>query len=173
MLRRVTTFLAITLAFVVSARAAEAPPHNISAINLNVVQNDVGNTEASVTVTPVLSINDMRVRIGSSRGDFNVMVGDSGTNDLNPGMVMVAINQNGRYNLDEQSEPFYGEPAFDGNANGYWAVLQDATSDRAEYNVNCAVAYFRYTNWFCGWARNATGANGGTNNLFTGSPGLE
>jgi len=157
---------------VTAARAAEAPPHNISAANLNVVQNDSANTEASVTVTTSLSINDMRVRNGSNRGDYNVQVGDTGTNDLADGMVLVAVNQNGRYNLDEASEPFYGAPAFDGNANGYWCVLQDVTSDRAEYNVNCAVAYFRYTNWLCGWARNATAVNGGTNNLFTGSPGL-
>jgi hypothetical protein len=155
-----------------TARAAQAPPHNISAANLNVIQNDAANTEASVTVTTSLSINDMRVRNGSNRGDYNVQVGDTGTNDLADGMVLVAVNQNGRYNLDEASEPFYGAPAFDGNANGYWCVLQDVTSDRAEYNVNCAVAYFRYTNWLCGWARNVTAVNGGTNNLFTGSPGL-
>src|SRR5947209_10029826 len=58
------------------------------------------------------------------------------SNDLADGLVMVAVSQNARYNLDEASEPFYGAPAFDGNANGYWCVLQDVTSDRAEYNVN-------------------------------------
>src|SRR5262245_5489674 len=153
--------------------AGSAPPHNISAMNLNVVQNDTGNTVDSVTVTANLSINDMRVRVGSNRGDYNLQIGDTGTNDLADGMVLVAVAQNGRDNgelPDEQKN--YAAPAFDGGANGYWAVLQDLTSDRAEYNINCSVAYFRYTNWFCGWARNATGANGGTNNLFTGSPGL-
>ena len=165
--------LAVLLAaLVLPARAAQPPPHNISAANLNVVQVDSANTEASVIVSAPLTINDMRVRIGSNRGDYNLQVGDTGTNDLADGLVMVAINQNGRYNLDEASEPFYGAPAFDGNANGYWAVLQDVTVDRAEYNVNCAVAYFRYTNWLAGWARNVTAVNGGTNNLFTGSPGL-
>src|SRR5215510_7744443 len=165
------TFTALIMA-VAATHAAQAPPHNISAANLNVIQNDSANTEASVTVTTSLSINDMRVRNGSNRGDYNIQVGDTGTNDLADGMVLVAVNQNGRYNLNEASEPFYGAPAFDGNANGYWCVLQDVTSDRAEYNVNCAAAYFRYTNWLCGWARNVTAVNGGTNNLFTGSPGL-
>src|SRR4051812_16945475 len=75
----------------VAAPAAQAPPHNISAANLNVIQNDVGNTEASVTVTTSLSINDMRVRNGSNRGDYNLQVGDTGTNDLADGMVMVAL----------------------------------------------------------------------------------
>ena len=59
------------------AGAAQAPPHNISAANLNVIQNDSANTEASVTVTTSLSINDMRVRNGSNRGDYNVQVGDT------------------------------------------------------------------------------------------------
>ncbi|MGC3960006.1 MAG: hypothetical protein QM813_19385 [Verrucomicrobiota bacterium] len=152
--------------------AAQAPPHNISAANLKVIQNDSGNTEASVTVTSELEINDLRVRVGSNRGDYNVQVGDSGTNDIADGLMMVAIRQNGRYNLDEQSEPFYGAPAFDAGANGFWAVVQDVTSDRAEYNDNAAIAYFRYMNWLSGWARNATGANGATNNQFRATPGL-
>jgi hypothetical protein len=171
-LRATASLLAISLAAITSVRAAQAPPHNISAINLNVVQNDSGNTEASVTVSSTLEINDMRVRVGSNRGDYNVMIGDSGTNDLADGFILSAIRQNGRYNLDEQSEPFYGAAAFDGNANGYWIVAQDVTSDRAEYNDNVAAAYFRYTNFLSGWARNVTGVNGGTNNLFKGSPGL-
>ncbi|MEI6074891.1 MAG: DNRLRE domain-containing protein [Verrucomicrobiota bacterium] len=148
------------------------PQPSFAAANLNVVQNDTGNTEASVTVTTSLSINDMKVRTGSNRGDYNLRVGDDATDDLAGGLVMVAVSQNGRYNLDESSEPFYGAPAFDGNANGYWAVLQDCTDARGEYNVNCSVAYFRYQNWLAGWARNVTAVNGGTNDLFTGSPGL-
>lgn len=165
--------MAAALGCLWSASASDAPPHNISAANLNVIQNDTGNTADSVTVTATLSINDMRVRIGSNRGDYNLQVGESTTNDLAEGMPLVAISQNGRDNgelPDEQKN--YAAPAFDGNGGGYWAVIQDLTSDRAEYNINCAVAYFRYTNWLCGWARNATAVNGGTNNLFTASPGM-
>lgn len=164
--------LGLSLTAVLNTPAGQAPPHNISAANLNVIQNDSGNTEASVTVTSELEINDLRVRVGSNRGDYNVQVGDSGTNDVADGLMMVAIRQNGRYNLDEQSEPFYGAPSFDAGANGFWAVVQDVTSDRAEYNDNAAIAYFRYTNWLSGWARNATGSNGATNNQFRATPGL-
>lgn len=170
---RSLTALLITLTAGLRLQAAQAPPHNISAANLNVVQNDTGNTVNSVTVTDTLSINDLRVRTGSNRGDYNLQVGDTATNDLAGGLMMVAVSENGRDNgelADEQKN--YAAPAFDGNANGYWAVLQDCTSDRAEVNINCAVAYFPYANYLAGWARNATGANGGTNNLFTGSPGL-
>src|SRR5882757_581648 len=81
-----------------SASATDAPPHNISAANLNVIQNDTGNTADSVTVTATLSINDMRVRIGSNRGDYNLQIGDTVTNDLAEGMPLVAIAQNGRDN---------------------------------------------------------------------------
>lgn len=165
--------LALGLGGLLPLEAAEAPPHRITAANLKVVQNDPGNTVNSVTVTATLSINDLRVRPGSNRGDFNLQEGDTEADDLAAGMVLVAVSENGRDNgelPDEQKN--YGAPAFDGRANGYWAVLQDLTSGRAEVNLNCAAAFFRYTNWFCGWARNATAANGGTNNFFTGSPGL-
>ena len=172
MLRATASLLAVSLAAITSARAAQAPPHNISAANLDVVQNDSANTEASVTVTAPLSINDMRVRVGSNRGDYNVQVGDVATNDITDGFILSAVRQNGRYNLDEQSEPFYGVAAFDGNANGFWNVVQDVTSDRAEYNDNVAVAYFRFSNWLMGWARNSSGSNGATNNQFRATPGL-
>lgn len=176
---------AFTLAATWRSQAGQAPPHNISALNATVVQNDTANNESSVTVSQTLSVNNMRLRIGSNRGDVNLQIGDEwgpytgATNFLaQDGFPFVAIPENGRYNLDEQSEPFYGAPSFDGSVNaqtgigGYWAALGDCTADRAEYNVNAAVAYFRYTNWLSGWARNVTSANGGTNNLFTGSPGL-
>ena len=57
-----------TLLPVVRSHAVQAPPHNISAASLNVVQNDTGNTVNLVTVSAPLSINDLRVRPGSNRG---------------------------------------------------------------------------------------------------------
>jgi hypothetical protein len=51
------------------ALGAPQPAHNVSAANINVVQNDTANTTNSVTVTTTLSINDMRIRPGSNRGD--------------------------------------------------------------------------------------------------------
>jgi hypothetical protein len=157
------------------AHGAQPPAHKISAANIDVIQNDTGNTAGSVTVSTSLSINDMRIRNGSSRGDFNVQIGDAGSDDPTNGLLMVSISQNGRDN-GEQVTPDdtinYCAPAFDGNANGLWCVIQDLTSDRAEYNINCAAGYFRYADWYCGWARNATGSNGGTNNLFIGNPNL-
>jgi hypothetical protein len=155
-----------------AARASEVPAHNISAANLIVVQNDANNTEASVTVTNGLTINDMRVRTGSNRGDYTLQVGDNPYTNYLQGLILTATSQNLRYNLDESSDAVFGISAFDGTTNGYWVVMQDVTSDRAECNINCAVAYFRYTNWLCGWARNKNASNGATNNLLTSSPGI-
>src|SRR5262245_33522080 len=83
--RRIATVTAI-LSTLANIHAGTAPPHNISAMNLNVVQNDTGNTVDSVTVTANISINDMRVRVGSNRGDYNLQIGETGTNDLADGM---------------------------------------------------------------------------------------
>lgn len=172
-LRAFAVAVAFALAGFTQLRAAQAPPHKISAANLRVVQNDTGNTANSVTVDATLSINDMRVRPGSNRGDYNLQVGDTVTNDIPEGLVLVSVSQNGKDNgelPDEQKN--YGAPSFDGNAGGYWAVVQDVTSDRAEVNMDVAVAYFRYTDWLAARIRNAAGSNGATNNLLTGSPGL-
>ena len=56
------------LAGLISAVAAPVQDH-ISAANIDVVQNDIGNNTASVTVTTALSINDFRIQTGSSRDE--------------------------------------------------------------------------------------------------------
>jgi hypothetical protein len=165
--------LLMTLTSVQRTPAAQAPSHKISAMNVDVIQNDTANTVNSVTVSSTLSINDMRVRPGSNRGDYNFQIGDIFTNNYLLGVPMVAISQNGRDNgelANEQKD--YSAPAFDGGVNGMWASINNLQSDRGELNINCAIAYFRLTNYLCGWARNATGANGGTNNSFISSPGI-
>lgn len=161
------------------SRATPLPRHNISAANINVVQSDSGNTANSVTVTTTLSINDLRIRDGSNRGDYNLQIGDTPGDDMATGLMLTAVAENGRDNL-EGTGINYMASAFDGTPNygtneftsGYWLVMEDCTTSRGEYNANCAAAFFRYSDWLCGWARNVTAANGGTNNLFTGSPGL-
>lgn len=157
----------------VTAVVAKPPPHDISAANLVVIQNDTGNTADSVTVSASLSINDLRVRSGSNRGDYNLQIGDTVTNNSTGGVLMVAISENGRDNgelADEQKQ--YAAPAFDGGTNGLWASINDVSADRAEMNINCAVAYFRTNEWLCGWFRNTNAVNGGSNTLYTGSAGI-
>ena len=56
--------------------------HNISAANIAVVQNDSGNTTNSVTVTTAISINQLSIREGSNRGDYNVQLGSEFIDDV-------------------------------------------------------------------------------------------
>ncbi len=165
--------LAVLAAAVSPVAHAKPPPHNISAGNLEVIQNDTGNTVNSVTVSAPLTINDFRVRPGSNRGDYNFQIGDVVGDDALGGVTIVSISQNGRDNGELASEQKdYSAPAFDGGPNGLWASINNLQSDRGELNINCSVAYFRTNDWLCGWFRNTNAVNGGSNTLYTGFPGL-
>ena len=155
-----------------TALAGETPPHGIPAINVSVIQNDTGNSVDSVTLAATLTINDLRIRPGSNRGDYNLQVGETGTDDVAAGLMLVAMSENGRDNGELENLLGYAAPSFDYGAAGYWAVVQDATVDRAEYNMNIAAAYFPFDRWIAGFARNSNRSNGATNNFFVGSPGL-
>src|SRR5205823_1063470 len=58
-----------------------------------------------------------------------------------------------------------------GSAGGYFISTFNAPAG-AEYNVNVSAAFFPYSKWIGGLARNSGTTNGGANDLFTGSPGL-
>lgn len=167
-----TGLLGLVGATALPANAGVTPPHGVSAINISVTQNDTGNAVESVTVESLLSINDLRIRPGSNRGDYNLQVGDTGADDVDAGIMLVAVTENGRDNGELENLLGYAAPSFDYGAAGYWAVVQDVTADRAEYNMNVAAAYFRFSDWIAGFARNSNRSNGATNNFFVGSPGL-
>lgn len=170
---RIVPALALGLALAATVTYAKPPPHNISAGNLEVIQNDTGNTVNSVSVGAPLTINDFRVRPGSNRGDYNFQIGDVVSDDALGGVTMVSISQNGRDNGElagEQKD--YSAPAFDGGPGGLWASINNLQSDRGELNINCSVAYFRTNDWLCGWFRNTNAVNGGSNTLYTASPGM-
>lgn len=76
--------------------AQPVPP--VSAANILVVQNDTGNTTASVTASTALSINDFRIRPGSNRADYDVQIGGASTNNVADGILISCIDQNGRDN---------------------------------------------------------------------------
>ena len=165
---RMAALLALASLAIPAARAGTIS-HNVSAASLTVVQNDLGNTTNSVTVTAPLSINDLRVRPGSVKGIYNIQVGDLPNDDQTNGLVITTTTSNGR---DNGSGILYQMAAFATNGGAYSVVSYDTTANRARNNDNAAVAYFPYTNWVCGWGRNKTGANGGVTDLFTGSRGV-
>lgn len=149
----------------------------LSAANLSVVQFAEDNATNSLKLTTTLAINDFRLREGSNRGDYNVQIGASHSDDVATGVIMTSVAENGRDN---------GEPTYPGinycttaldysrsgaNAGAFYLPVFNAPAG-AEYNINLAAAFFPYTNWLAGYARNSGDTNGGANDLFTGSPGL-
>ncbi|EEF57643.1 phosphocholine-specific phospholipase C [Pedosphaera parvula] len=154
--------------------------HHVAAANLLVLQNDTSNNTASVTVSTTLSINDFRIRPGSSRADYNVQIGAISTDDVANGILMGSINQNGRDNGEDAFPGMnYGTCSIDSNSSSspgssgeYWLPVFQAPNN-SEYNFNVAAAWFPYSDgWYGGWLNNASGVNGGANNHLIGNPAL-
>lgn len=175
---RTLILAALTCAwFGVSQMRAQSVGHGVSAAYINVVQYDTNNTAGSVAVSTMLSINQFSIRPGSSRGDFNVQIGDGFSDDSDNGILISSVAENGRNN---------GELFFPGTnyctstvdasrtgsgAGGYYVSTFNSPTG-AEYNINVSAAFFPYSKWLGGLARNSGATNAGVNDLFVGSPGL-
>ena len=144
----------------------------LSAGNLNVKQNDADNTTNSVTVTSTLLINDFKIRDGCNRGDFNVQIGASAADDYLNGALLSSVSENGRDNFGTNA--YAVSSAHVGTTCRITAAVptEAVAGSSAEYNVNVAAAWFPYSEFLAGTALNSGGTNGGTNDLFIGSPGL-
>ncbi len=160
-----------------SAYADLTPPHNIIAARVNVLQNDTGNLTTSVTMSLSYTIGDFELRTGSNRGDYNVQIGPDATDDASTGLLMSSVDENGRDNGDTAggaSNVIYCVSMIDPTTGPYLIDINTAGGlaggANPEYNVNVAAAWFPYTNWIGGLAKNT--ANGGALTVFTGSPGL-
>ncbi len=146
------------------------PAHGIAAATIKVVENDLANTTNSVTVTTTMSINGLQVRDGSSRGDYTVQVGASGTDDVNAGVLISSVAENGK-DHGEDSGINYCTTSISLNSGGYFIPTCQAP-DGTEYNINVSTAYFPYNKYLGGYARNSAGTAGGANNLLTASAGI-
>jgi hypothetical protein len=183
----VTLFVALLTTIGLPLQAT--PHHDIAAANLNVQQNDTGNTTNSVTITAPLSINDMQVRVGSIRGTYSVQIGPDVTDDATTGVLIGAVSQNGRDNGETSANrkginycfPHAGLTTVTNPTAGY-NLYSDAdatptTNVNAKYNINVAGAWFPFSTWVGGRAYNSTNANpsfgsGITNDTVTGTSGL-
>lgn len=151
--------------------------NGISAANISVVQIDTNNTVDSVELSETVSINDMHIRGESNRGDYNLQVGSDYSDDVDTGVLLSTVAENGR---DNGEEAFPGTnfctstvdyTRTGGSAGGYFVSIFNVPAG-AEYNINISAAFFPYSNWLAGMARNSNATNGGADDLFTGSPGL-
>jgi hypothetical protein len=175
---RAVTASAIALGLLVGwLLPAEAAPvsHGVAAGMLNVVQTSQVDTNTNAEVTLALSINQFQ--LGSfNRADYDVRIGTlaEASSNMVLGVLMTSVTENGRNNFGTNGYP---TSAFATNGNGAYRIVSflgegGGAGSAIEYNVNVAGAWFPYDRYLGGFARNATGANGGTNDTFTGSPGL-
>ena len=169
-------------AWLSSALAGPPPNHGVVAANIDVTINDFLNTSASVTFRLTSKVGDFRMaQDGSNNGDYDTQIGDDPVNNVNDGIMISSVRQNGRddgwpvhpgTNYCIAQIDYHRPGALRDGA--YWIPVNMATNQTAvvEYDVNVAAAWFPYNKWIGGFARNSTGANGGPLDLFTGSPGL-
>lgn len=135
----------------------------------------------NVTNTLGMSINDFRP--GSYNvADLNVQIGSSANDDTN-GILIASVTENGRDNgwaatntiypitTIHDTLPYYRICSFTTWRNN--SGTYNAGNGR-EYNVNVAGAWFPYSKYIGGVARNLNRANGGSNDvLSTKSPLIE
>jgi len=172
-----TLILPLILSLLTLPAAFVRAQNGIAAANISVVQIDTNNTVDSVEMEATTSIGGLKIRGDSNRADYNLQVGDGYSDDQSTGVLLSSVAQNGRDN-GEAALPgmIYCTSTVDytrtgGNAGAYYVSVFAAPSG-SEYNINISAAFFPYTNWLGGLARNSTATNGGPNDLFTGSPGL-
>lgn len=151
--------------------------------NLFVTQNDTGNT--SLSVSGALAANSGGSYAGGTRGDFALRFnGATEADDINNGMLMASIRQNGRSNGGSTPTVIsnglgYATPAIQVRPNtgtGFTGLgtsinLSNANitgaGSGAEWNADQSYGYFPYSEFLGGWATNGThdDANGaGVNN---------
>ena len=193
-----SALIALTSACGIVAQAGPVS-HGVSAANVQVIQNDTGNTATSVTMVPTLSINDFRTTVyGTSRADYGVQIGPVATNNnVFNGILISSISDNGRDNHETAglAGKRYGTPAVDSapafgstqpGSSGIWWVpvfgdssvtnvvsgTNQITYSYPEYNFDFSAAWFPYTKYYGGWLANSTAVNGGVNDQFIGNPNL-
>ena len=155
--------------------SAEPVRHKVAAGWLHVEQTTTIDTNNNARVTLGLGINNFQL-VSFNRGDYSVRagVGTDSTEDAVRGVLMTSVIENGRNNFGTNGYPI---AAFETNGSGAYRIVSflataGGAGNSVEYNVNVAGAWFPYDTYLGGFARNADGLNGGTNDAFTASPGL-
>ena len=179
------SFAALLVALLVglvlpAAHAAQSKvvKHGISAgtFIITCAPNDYNNS--NVTNTLGISINDFRPG-NYDRADLNVQIGPV-LDDVTNGILIASVAENGRNNglastnntfpscaIHDTSTTQFRICTFVDYVNASGAYAAGAAT---EYNVNVAGAWFPYTKYIGGLARNSTRLNGGTDDLLVGSP---
>lgn len=189
LLRCLTALLAAMAVIILCPSSAKARlvDHDVAAILLKVDQypgwvydpaaGDHDNTNVIVTVE--LSINNMF--LGTfNRADINVRVLATQAQDVLNGVLMSSVAQNGRENYGIDNHQTFTDGATQypiSTVHDGWRICSFARSgpaagNSAEYNVNVAGAWFPYSKYIGGLARNSGRTNGGTNDTLIAHPSL-
>ncbi|MDB6080171.1 MAG: phosphohydrolase [Akkermansiaceae bacterium] len=134
-----------------------------------VVQKTAANTAAAVTLSIGPGSSPGFTLVGGNRGDYDINL------DYSSGALISSVTEIGRSNkaTGDTFDTFYATSAWDkasANNKSTLAIFRAAQGDEA--NINASAAWFPYTEWYAGLAKNSAGTNGGANDSFTGSPGL-
>jgi hypothetical protein len=144
----------------------------IAAANIVVEQIDWADTTNSIRLTVPLSINSFQVDPGSDRGDIRVRIGSSASDDVQQGVLLSSVAENGRKNFGTNNYAVSSVHAAGSYRISTFAPRAQTAEAAIEYNVNVSAAWFPYAHFTGGVALNSSGIEGATNNLLIGSPGL-
>ncbi len=148
-----------TVLLLAAGLAAQATPvfHGLTAANVAVTQNSTSTSSTNaVTLTNAYAIGDFRVGTnvtpGSIRGLYYVQIGASSVSNVQNGMLMTCVNQNGRNNNEGAGSAFpgttYGSCAVAGSvgsktaapgATGIWSVPMFGNGEPTSATNNIAV----------------------------------
>ena len=182
--RSIVTLLLAVLAGLLlpAAQAAQSKTvkHDISAGTFIITCAPGDYNNANVTNTLGISINDFRPGT-YNRADLEVQIGPV-LDDLTNGILIASVAENGRNNgwastnntyptcgIHDSSTTQYRIVTYVDYLNGAGAYTAGSAS---EYNVNVAGAWFPYSKFIGGLARNSNRTNGGFNDFLMSSPQL-
>ncbi|MFD2255588.1 Ig-like domain-containing protein [Luteolibacter algae] len=149
-----------------------AGAHAVEFGNVDVIQNDAGNSSSSITLQRTPGSSSAFTILGGNRGDYEVSFGSP--NDAAAGVMIASVAENGRDNTagGEEGGLFYATCAASDTSSGTYniALFRSAVGDECNVNVGCA--WFPFDEWLGGYVKNSTGANGGPLDALTGSAGI-
>ncbi len=184
--------LFLSLSLIAGCSIAPAAPVKFG--HLTVIQNGPGNAAADITVTKGAGSSEGWSLRTPNRGDYGLSFGgtvnDTVNGDVAKGVPITSVSQHSTTNPINNgtfttAAPYTGTSLAttaiesentDAAPSQFRVVLHRASNGASlattELNINSAFAYFPYSDWLAGYARNSSRTNGGTNNLLVASPGI-
>ncbi|UOM35734.1 glycerophosphodiester phosphodiesterase family protein [Acuticoccus sp. I52.16.1] len=134
---------------------------------IEVTQNDTSNSLSSVTLELSGGTDGFHIDGGqSNRGDYHVYIGDSWDGDVDEGIIIPTIAQNGVDHGQGQGVQ-YGTVGIEDNVDADYFIALAEADGGSEYNASVSASYFRYDEFTAGWLT-PTGIYRGSDDLVWG-----